>query len=84
VSVWFNLDGFGGDAMARGDRDIYVQFKGKLTKVAEPKGNPENANFVITWNGRDWSGFRTLAECEKQFGELEGREDDPFAVVERF
>jgi len=48
------------------------------------KGNPENANFVITWNGRDWSGFCTLAECEKQFGELEGREDDPFAVVERF
>ncbi len=67
------------------DRTVYMQFKGKMTKVAEPR-LPNNANFVITYNGRDWSGFRTLAECEKQFPELESRGDatkDQFEVVER-
>jgi hypothetical protein len=61
---------------------IYIQFKGKMEKVAEPK-RPTQANFVITWRGADWSGFRTLADCETQFRELEKRAGDDYAVVER-
>jgi len=66
-------------------KEIYTQFHGKMTKVNEPS-LPQNANFVITWRGKDWSGFRTLEECEKQFPELEARKnatDDLFAVVEK-
>lgn len=65
------------------DRTIYVMHQGKMTRVGEPKTNPGNANFVITWRGLDWSGFRTLAECEVQFPELERRHGDNYAVVER-
>lgn len=64
---------------------IYIGFKGKMTKVAEPQ-LPENANFVIQWNDSDWSGFRTLAECERQFPELEARPNngvEAFTVVEK-
>lgn len=67
------------------DKVIYQQFHARLVKVASPR-LPENRNFVITWKGMDWSGFRTLAECEKQFPELENRYDavdDHFQVVER-
>jgi hypothetical protein len=60
---------------------IYQQFEGKMEKINEPR-LPENANFIIRYRGRDWSGFRTLAECEKQFPELEQRQGDPFSVVE--
>ena len=62
---------------------IYVQFHGKMERIAEPKGRVENFNFVIQWKGMDWSGFRSLAECEAQFAELEGREGDHFTVVEK-
>ena len=67
------------------DTVIYQQFKGKFTKIAEPR-LPNNYNFVILWKGMDWSGFRDLAGCEKQFAELESQEDatkDNFSVVER-
>ena len=66
-------------------RTIYLGFNGKMTKVAEPL-LPENANFVIQWNDHDWSGFRTLAECERQFKELEARPNngvEAFTVVEK-
>ena len=66
-------------------RTIYLGFNGKMTKVAEPQ-LPENANFVIQWHDKDWSGFRTLAECESQFHELENRPNngvEAFTVVEK-
>ncbi len=34
---------------------------------------PGNANFVIVCHYGDWSGFRTLAECEAQYPELESK-----------
>ena len=66
-----------------GDITIYVLRGGKMVKVGQPQ-RPENANFVITCAYGDWSGFRTLAECERQFPELEraGRPDRFYAVVE--
>jgi hypothetical protein len=66
------------------DHTVYLGFKGKMTKLKAPLGRVENPNFVITWKGMDWSGFRTLAECEAQFPELEKRADiENFAVVEK-
>jgi hypothetical protein len=64
------------------DNVIYSQFRGKMTRLNKPR-LPNNANFLITFKGMDWSGFRTLAECEAQFPELEKREGDHFEVVER-
>jgi len=68
--------------MLIGDKTIYVQYQGAMVMVAEP-AKPFNVNFVITWKGLDWSGFRTLEECVRQFPSLE-KEGDNFAVVERF
>jgi len=66
------------------DHTVFVGFNQKMMKLNEPKGNPERANFVITYKGMDWSGFRTLAECEKQFSSLENSvRTVNFAVVER-
>ena len=56
-----------------------------MTLVNQPL-LPNHANFVITWNGMDWSGFRTLQECKNQFEELENKhtsDEDLFQVVER-
>jgi len=63
-------------------RTIFVQFHGKMTKVDRPS-KPHYPHFVIKWKGMDWSGYRTLAECERQFAELETREGDFFSVVEQ-
>jgi hypothetical protein len=63
---------------------IYMQFQGKFVKVGEPR-LPHRNNFVIQFQGMDWSGFRTLADCEKQFPALEARNDaakDNFTVAE--
>lgn len=66
------------------DTRIYSLFNGKMTKLAEPT-RPDRANFVIVCEHGDWSGFRTLAECERQFPELEakGRSNFFYSVVER-
>jgi len=53
---------------------IYTQFKGEMVKINEPI-RPNNTNFLIRWNGMDWSGFRTLEECEQQFPELKDKKD---------
>ena len=69
------------------DHVVYRQQEGKMVKVAEPLGfsSPNHYNFLITWREMDWSGFRTLGECEAQFSELESSSltEDTFAVVER-
>jgi hypothetical protein len=67
-----------------GDKIIYTLKRGKMVKVAEPR-LPLKDNFVIVCDYGDWSGFRTLAECEAQFAELEskGRPDYFYSVVER-
>lgn len=65
------------------DTVIYSPLRGKMQKIAEPR-LPNNANFVILFRGKDWSGFRTLAECEQQIPELEQKSAiDDFSIVER-
>jgi hypothetical protein len=66
------------------DRTIYSLYQGRMTPMNEAR-LPSRTNFVITCAYGDWSGFRTLAECEKQFPELEarGKENFYFNVVER-
>ncbi len=64
-------------------REIYIQVDGKMTLIADPLGSEDRANFVITYKGMDWSGFRTLRECVAQFGILESRLSNSFAVVEK-
>ena len=64
------------------DNIIYVKAQGRMIRCCQPKTTAEHNNFVILWNGLDWSGFRTLAECEKQFPELLAK-DGVYMVVER-
>jgi hypothetical protein len=64
------------------DNIIYIKAQGRMIRCGHPKMHPESTNFVILWNGLDWSGFRTLAECEKQFPELL-KKDGVYMVVER-
>jgi len=68
------------------DKTIYTMHNGKMTLVNDPQ-LPQNANFVIVCTYGDWSGFRTLQECQNQFPELEKMETHRpgrgFAVVER-
>ncbi len=66
------------------DATIYRLRNGAMVKIAEPR-LPLNANFVIVCEYGDWSGFRTLAECELQFPDLEskGRPSGYYEVVER-
>ena len=46
--------------------------KGKFRRTAVPiKTTAEHTNFVIICPYGDWSGFRTLIECQSQFAELE-------------
>jgi len=68
------------------DQLIYCQEHfGSFIKVSEPRGNVESANFLILYDEMDWSGFRTLAGCEKQLPEIAARgKGDHFTVVERF
>ena len=73
--------------MRQSDKITHVAFKGKMTAVGKPPERPDRPNFVILWDGMDWSGFRTIPECEAQFPELEARENngvERFTVVERF
>ena len=72
-----------------GDNLIYVMNHGKMARTAQKiQTSPEHRNFLIVHaKYGDWSGFRTLAECEKQFTELEGYfakdQTRVYAVVER-
>jgi len=63
---------------------IFILVNGKMTSVGNP-GKPERANFVICCEHGDWSGFRTLADCVKQFPELEskGKHNGYYWVEER-
>ena len=66
------------------DCTIYQLLNSRMTKVQEPS-IPDRPNFLIVCDYGDWSGFRTLAACQHQFGELEaqGRPDGFYRVVER-
>ncbi len=67
-------------------RVIYSNLQAEFKFVCAPK-RPERANFVIMshYGQHDWSGFRTLAECEAQFSELigYGRPNGYYVVVEK-
>jgi hypothetical protein len=72
--------------MQSGDKFIYQQFHGVMVIVDRRPPTSNKYNFIITHKGMDWSGYRTLAECEAQFEEIQKRSDaleDDFAVVER-
>lgn len=57
----------------KGDKIIYQMVEGQMKKVADVSAEAAaRPNFVIVCQYGDWSGFRTLAECERQFAELEG------------
>lgn len=58
-------------------RTVFALINGKMSILDKPK-NPEKANFVIVCDYGDWSGFRTLAECKKQFLELENKNKGNF------
>lgn len=69
----------------RNDNAIYYQDPSSYKMVRtrnRVQTSAERTNFVITCRYGDWSGFRTLAECECQFNELESRFGE-YAVVER-
>ena len=69
----------------QGDNVIFLYYNGKFHRTPNKIiTTPEHNNFVITCILGDWSGFRTLAECEKQFSQLEYQRGDNFyRVVER-
>jgi len=61
----------------------YKAINGTFKTTALPR-NPSKPNFVICCEYGDWSGFRTLAECESQYAEIEkSRPDKTFWVEER-
>ena len=64
---------------------VFMLFQGKMQATSTKPRNPERANFVIVCDYGDWSGFRTLADCQKQFAELEraGKPDGYYWVEER-
>lgn len=64
---------------------VCMLFRGKMTPTSTAPKRPLAANFVICCDYGDWSGFRTLADCEKQYPELEkaGKPDGYYWVEER-
>lgn len=44
---------------------------GKMTPTGVLPKFPNHRNFVICCEYGDWSGFRTLEDCRKQYSELE-------------
>jgi hypothetical protein len=75
------------------DTLIYDLIDGKLVRVGEPKGKPgqnfsaaHRDNFLIVCQYGDWSGFRTLDGCIKQFESdpsLLKRPNHSLQIVER-
>ena len=69
-----------------GDVLIYDMIDGKMTRVADPI-RPGTQAFIIVSPHGDWSGYRLLEDCEKQFAELESYHERNnrrmFAVIER-
>ncbi len=51
-------------------RTVAILWKGEIIEHAKPV-RPEHRNFVVCCHFGDWSGFRTLAECQAQYKELE-------------
>lgn len=47
------------------DRVLISGFKTQWIDKGKPR-LPNNANHVITWQGRDWSGFLTWAEVQER------------------
>lgn len=67
------------------DKMIYCQRQdGSFVRVGEPRGSIERDNFLILYQGMDWSGFRTLAGCEKQMSSLVLEGYKHYTIVERF
>lgn len=64
---------------------VAMLLNGKMQETKSLPKKPERANFVIVCEHGDWSGFRTLAECQAQYGELtaKGKPDGYYWVEER-
>jgi len=55
-----------------------------MVRVNEPKGITTNANFLVTWQDMDWSGFMTLEEAVEMIPGLVKRDNaELFKIVER-
>jgi hypothetical protein len=56
-----------------GDRILFTWYpeSGRRCFLCDPKGRTENANYLILWNGKDWSGFLTHEELLGRVAELE-------------
>ena len=69
----------------RYDNVIYRYQNGKFRRTSNKiKTTANHNNFLIICVYGDWSGFRTLEGCERQFPDLENsRPDGYFEVVER-
>jgi hypothetical protein len=70
------------------DRIIFTwSNEGERQFIMEPRGRKENANFLILYQGRDWSGFQTFAEVQETITQLEKERPKErlyeFDVVER-
>lgn len=72
------------------DNLIYALKDGKMVRTGYPikSATPDSRNFLIVAEYGDWSGFRTLSQCEAQIEELEGyyqsNNNRVYAIVERF
>ena len=67
------------------DNIIYTLHNGTFVRSSNKVQSPstdKHANFLIVCDYGDWSGFRTLAECEKQIPELM-RSLKYYKIVER-
>ncbi len=67
------------------EKIVAMLFQGKMQATGTKPRLPERNNYVIVCERGDWSGFRTLADCQAQYAELEakGRPDGFFWVEER-
>ena len=68
-----------------GDIELATIVKNKVVQLRKPKGVTHNPNFLITSNGRDWSGFMTYDKAVQYLQKLTSQ-DRPnlyFYLVER-
>jgi hypothetical protein len=63
---------------------LYISHRGEAVEVNKPRGKVDNANFVIQWNGKDWSGMMPLNQClTRMMREADRRPSERFTIVEK-
>ncbi len=64
------------------DPITHLLISGSWVEVATPI-NADRANFLITCDYGDWSGFRTLAECLAQIPAWQGKRNGFYKIEVR-